>query len=175
MRILVAGIPGSGKSTQAKKLAQRLDLCYLSAGNILREVAKEDSEDGRKIKEALDKGDLVDDAFLGKLIKEKLERSECKNGFVSDTYPRHLPQLDHFDPNLETIFYLKVSEDIAKQRLLSRHRMDDTDELVGHRIKLYQEKFKEILEHYKDKIEIIEIEGDQEEEKIHQDILAHLK
>src|SRR3989344_4290022 len=114
MRILMMGIPGSGKSTQAKKLAERLDLCYLTTCDVLRELSKKNDILGRKIRETMDKGEFFDDYFVADLIKQKLEKDECRNGFVSDSYPRHLGQLKIFDPKIEKIFYIKVPDIEAK-------------------------------------------------------------
>lgn len=168
------GVPGSGKSTQAKKIANALGFCYLTTGEVLRELAKDDTPLGRQIKETTDKGEFFDDYFVADLIKQRLEKGDCKNGFVSDSYPRHLGQLKIFDPKIEKIFYLKVSDDHAKQRLMARGRIDDTKQLIDKRSELYKEKVEELLEYFKDKIKVIEINGEQDENAVFDQIMEHL-
>lgn len=166
---------GSGKSTQAKLLADKLNLCFLRTGDVLREIAKKDTPKGREVKESLDKGLMVDDAIVANLIKERLSQDDAKNGFVSDSYPRHLVQIDYFDPNLDVIFFLNISPDRAKERLLARGREDDREELIDFRHQTQGEKIIELVDFYKGKIPVHYINGEQEVEKVHQEILSYLK
>ncbi|MBI3485760.1 nucleoside monophosphate kinase [Candidatus Daviesbacteria bacterium] len=174
MRILVSGIMGSGKSTQAKRLASEYHLCFLTTGDVLRAMAREDSEKGRVVKQALDTGAMVDDAIVADLIKQRLAQGDAKAGFVSDSYPRHLKQLDYFDPNLEIIFFLFFSPEVAKQRLLKRGRSDDTEELIDYRHKTQGAKIKEIVDYYRDKIKVFDINGELSEDEVYNQIKAYL-
>lgn len=159
MNILITGLMGSGKSTQAKLLADYLNLCFLVTGDVLREIAKEDTLQGRTIKQDLDTGTMVDDKIVADLIKKRLEAPDAAKGFVSDSYPRHLGQIEYFDPKLDIIFYLKLDPDEAKKRLLARGRKDDTPELIEFRHKTQGEGIKELVGSYRRKIKVIDIDA----------------
>lgn len=156
MRILLTGLPGSGKTTQAKKISEYLNFCYVGVGDVLRSYANENQE----VKEALEKGEMVDDKLVAELVKQRLSAPDCDGGVVVDGYPRHIEQVEVFDPKYEKIFYLKISEKMAKKRLLSRGRKDDIEEVVNHRIKLQDEFFKTLLPYFKESSNLIEIDGE---------------
>lgn len=157
MNILVTGLMGSGKSTHAKLLAEYLNLCFLTTGDVLREISKEDSDLGRYLKEELGKGQMIDDKIVADLIKKRLDAPDAKNGFVSDSYPRRLSQVGYFDPKLDLIFYLNVDPNEAKKRLLARGRPDDTKELIELRHKTQGEGIKDLVDFYRGKIKVIDI------------------
>lgn len=159
MKILLIGPQGSGKSTQASILATQLNLPKIAVGDIYRQLAKEDTGLGRGIKEILDKGQLVDDATTAGIVKERLNREDCKNGFVLDGYPRTLEQANIFDPGFDKVFYLKLKQAIAIERLLKRGRADDTKELIEKRLGLYYQQTQPLLDYYKDEGILIEIEA----------------
>src|SRR4051812_28823610 len=104
-RILLAGLPGSGKTTQAKRLASKYDLCIVSVGDALREMAAGDTELGKEVKEEMSKGDLVDDAIAARVVSQKINSESCENGFVVDGYPRSLSQLKEYDPEFNNIVF----------------------------------------------------------------------
>jgi adenylate kinase len=123
MKILVLGLPGSGKSTQVDKLAEYLDVPSLKMGAILRQIVESDSELGRQIKEVMLQGHLVKDEIVEDII-----RQECKkltDGFVMEGYPRTIHQIDNFDPGFDKVFYLKIDTQEAHQRMYARAREDD--------------------------------------------------
>lgn len=159
MKILLIGSQGSGKSTQASILATQLNLSKIAVGDIYRQLAKEDTDLGRGIKEILDKGQLVDDATTARIVEERLNREDCKNGFVLDGYPRTLEQARLFDPGFDKVFYLKLKQAIAIERLLKRGRADDTKELIEKRLELYYQQTQPLLDYYKDEGILVEIDA----------------
>ena len=173
MRILITGIMGSGKSTQAKKLAEKLNLCFLTT-QMLRDAAKRDDAIGEVLRQALSKGDWVDDKIVADLAKERLTKPDAKNGFVSDSYPRRVSQIGLFDPLLDKVFYLKVDPKVAKQRLLDRGRADDKSELIDYRQKTQFEGIEGVVNYYKDKIGVIEIDASKNESQVFDEIVRHL-
>ena len=175
MNILVTGLMGSGKSTQAKLLAEYLSLVFLTTGDVLREIAKKNSTIGRKVKEGLDQGIMIDDKIVADIIKKRLDKEDAKKGFVSDSYPRHLKQLRFFDPKLDLIFYLKLKPEVAKKRLLERGREDDTKKLIEFRHKTQGDKIKKLVDFYKDKIKVIEINAEKSIEEVQSKIKSYLK
>src|SRR5437867_3736934 len=92
MKILLIGPQGSGKSTQGKLLAENLQIPFISTGDIFREIANESSDEGRRIKQILDEGRLVDDETVISLIRKRIQLNDCQNGFILDGYPRTLEQ-----------------------------------------------------------------------------------
>ncbi len=173
MRILITGLMGSGKSTQAKKLAEKLGVCFLTT-QMLRDAAKRDDEVGVALREALSTGAMVDDRIVADLARERLMEPDAKNGFVSDSYPRRVSQIGFFDPKIERIFYLKVDPEVAKKRLLDRGRADDTPELIDYRQKTQFEGIQNVVDYYKDKIEVIDIDANKSEDEIFAQIMEHL-
>lgn len=159
MRILLIGPQGSGKSTQAELLAQFLNIPKISTGDIFRQIAQEDSENGRKIREIQNSGKLVDDKTTAKIVEERLKQPDTKEGFIMDGYPRNLTQKDLFDPLFEKVFYLKVPDEEVTKRMLFRGRADDTEESIRTRLNLYYGQTKPLLDYYRQKGLLVEIDG----------------
>lgn len=174
MKILFIGPQGSGKSTQGRLLAQHLSIPYLSTGDIFRNLSGEDSEDGRRIRQILSEGKLVDDSTTCEMVKKKLSEGDFKDNFILDGYPRTLEQLNRFDPGFDKVVYLKVPQEELIQRLLQRSREDDTLELIKTRLELYFAQTEPILDHFRQTGILVEIDGignvDQIQIKISQSI-----
>jgi adenylate kinase len=120
MNILLIGPQGSGKSSQAKLLAERLGVPYLSTGEIFRQMAKEKTALGRKIRTLLQKGILVDDEPTIKIVKEYFKKSEFKHGFVAEGFPRNLYQAKRLKKFFDKVFYLSISREEIMRRLMAR-------------------------------------------------------
>ncbi|MBI2085793.1 nucleoside monophosphate kinase [Candidatus Daviesbacteria bacterium] len=159
MKILLIGPQGSGKSTQAKLLAEFLKVPFISMGDIFRKISSEDSELGRRVKEILDSGQLVDDRITSETVKQRLQEKDCQDGFVVDGYPRTENQLRNFDPSFDKVFYLDVPEEEVIKRLLARGRSDDAYELIKKRLDLYYQQTQSLLDYYKQGNKLIEISG----------------
>lgn len=157
MKILLTGPQGSGKSTQADLLAQYLNVPKISTGDIFRKIKQEDSEKGKRIRQILNSGQLVDDQTTAEIVKRRLAGEG--SGFVMDGYPRTLEQINLFDPLFDKVFYLKLSDEEAIKRLLSRGREDDTRELIAQRLKIYHQQTDPVLDYYKVKGLLKEIDG----------------
>ncbi|RJP69928.1 MAG: adenylate kinase [Ignavibacteriales bacterium] len=127
MRIVMFGAPGVGKGTQAKILADKLNVPHISTGDILRSAIKNQTVLGLKAKEIVESGYLVPDDLMADLIKEVLSGKECEKGFILDGYPRTLDQaklLDEIFQSLKTDeeYYLAITVDdeLIIQRLSNR-------------------------------------------------------
>jgi len=94
MNIILLGPPGAGKGTQAKKMLEHYKLPHISTGDILRENIKNNTNLGLKAKSYMSKGELVPDELLITIIKDRLSKKDCKNGFMLDGFPRTIPQAD---------------------------------------------------------------------------------
>jgi adenylate kinase len=119
---VLAGGPGSGKGTQAEKLALYLKLPHISTGDIFREIQVQDTELGRRVKKILDEGKLVDDKTVFEVILQKLNSKELKKGFVFDGFPRTIDQaefLEKHKPVTQCVF-INVSDEECMKRMSAR-------------------------------------------------------
>lgn len=174
MKILIVGPVGSGKTTQAKLLADYLGIPSLGMGQVLREMAKENSPQGQSLKEDLDKGKLADDAIVAKIARERIAEEDCQNGFIFDGYPRSLTQIKLFDPGYDRVFYLDISDTVAEQRLLARGRDDDTPEIIKERLRIYHQETEPLLEFFEKQGILQKIDGGGTIEEIQERIRQNL-
>lgn len=159
VRLILLGPPGAGKGTQAARLAEELGIPHISTGVILREAAAAGTELGRKAKEIMDEGRLVgDDVMLG-IIRERLARDDCAQGYILDGFPRTIPQAKALDALLGersgppiVIANLELDEDELRRRITGRRsedqRSDDSEEAMLNRFKVYQEQTRPLLGYY---------------------------
>jgi adenylate kinase len=179
--VLLLGVQGSGKGTQAKRLASEYGLAHLSTGDILRQAIAEGSELGRRVKPIYDRGDLVPDDLMIELIRERLQSPEAAYGFILDGFPRTMAQADALDSMLAEIerplavvFELQVPDEVAIERLRKRAaeegRSDDTPEAIAKRIALYHEQTKPLVSHYRLAGNLIGIHGDRPENEVFSEI-----
>ncbi|MBD3218725.1 MAG: adenylate kinase [candidate division Zixibacteria bacterium] len=127
MLLVMLGPPGSGKGTQASRLAEKLNLHHLSTGDMLRSAVKNETDLGNKAKEYMEKGDLVPDSLILDMIKETIE-SDQGEGFIFDGFPRTIPQAEGLDKMLESVdkklnsaLNLEVSDQEVIKRLSGRY------------------------------------------------------
>lgn len=173
MKIILIGIQGSGKSTQGNLLSDKLSVPYLSTGHIFREMAKEKTPVGRYIKETMNAGFLIPDDKTLPIVNEYLSRPEYENGYILDGFPRTAKQAEEFMNGIDYVVYLDVSDKEALWRLSYREdeREDETLLALRKRIELFHEFTKPVLEYYKKKGILIEIDGEEDINDIHQKIL----
>jgi adenylate kinase len=119
MKLIFVGPQGSGKGTQAKKVAKKFGLCHISVGDLLRGT---EGEMKKKIDVVMNKGELVPNEFVEKLLLEKISNNECKKGYILDGYPRDESQLDFCEKNFEIdkVIEISISDDEAVRRICGR-------------------------------------------------------
>ena len=176
MKIVIIGIQGSGKSTQGKLLGETLQVPYLSTGHIFRVLSKQDSPLGRQIKVLINAGFLVPDEKSLKIVEEYLEKKEYENGYVLDGFPRTLAQAKEFNQDIDKVILVKISDKEALWRISGREeiREDETLMAIRKRIEMFHKFTEPVLDYYKEKGILIEINGEQTIEKIHKDIESQL-
>ena len=132
MNLVFLGLPGAGKGTQAKILANKYDIPHISTGDIFRNAIKNETPLGVKAKEYIDSGELVPDEVTNGIVKERLQDKDCNKGFILDGYPRTLDQaealdsnLDDFNKKIDLVIYTKVSESELIKRLTGRRICED--------------------------------------------------
>jgi adenylate kinase len=101
LNLILMGPPGAGKGTQAERLVDDFDLPYYATGDILREAVRDETELGREAKGYMDRGDLVPDDLICRVIMERLDTDEAADGFLLDGFPRTVPQAETLDRELE--------------------------------------------------------------------------
>jgi adenylate kinase len=185
MRILILGPQGSGKGTQAKRIAAAYGIPHVATGEILRAAIAEGSELGRRVRPILERGDLVPDELMVDLIRERLQEEE---GFVLDGFPRTPRQADALDSMLteigkplDIVLLLQVGDDVASERLLGRAavegRKDDAPDVIETRLRHYHEETEPVVERYRAEGRLVPVPGERSVAEVAADIdavLAHL-
>jgi adenylate kinase len=127
MNIILLGPPGAGKGTQSKRLAQDLGLPHIATGDLLRKNVKQGTQLGKDAKDFMDKGLLVPDELVAKMLMQRFDNPDVKKGFILDGYPRNLNQATTLDSLLnqrnlaiDAVIYLDCSEGVILQRLTGR-------------------------------------------------------
>ncbi|AGC69574.1 adenylate kinase Adk [Thermoclostridium stercorarium subsp. stercorarium DSM 8532] len=127
MRLILLGAPGAGKGTQAVNLSQRLNIPHISTGDIFRANIKEGTELGKKAKEYIDQGLLVPDDLTVSIVKDRIQKPDCSNGFLLDGFPRTIPQAEQLDEvlkgmglKLDAVINLEVPDEVIVKRMAGR-------------------------------------------------------
>lgn len=174
-KIIFLGGQGSGKSTQAKMLAEKLGLPYIEMGQLFRDKSRESDTEAGEIRAALEVGDLVPDLIAIKTLKERVEKDDCKNGFVLDGYPRNYAQLEGLPQGIDKVFYIKVTDEEAIRRLIDRGRQDDSLDVITRRLELYHRETEPLLTYFRQEKILEEVDGQRTIEEIHEDIVKRLE
>jgi len=127
LNLILLGPPGAGKGTQAEKLVSDFDLPYYATGDILRAAVKEGTDLGKEAKEYMDRGDLVPDDLICRVIMERIDTPEAEDGFILDGFPRNVHQAEVLEDALErrnrglsAALYIDVDDDDVIKRLSGR-------------------------------------------------------
>jgi adenylate kinase len=125
--IIFIAPPAAGKGTYSKMLTDKYNLAHISTGDLLREASKQDTEQGRLIANIMESGNLVSDDIIYSLIRDRLSKSDCKQGYILDGFPRNIDQayayeniLKELNKKLGVVIYLDVDKEICKKRIVGR-------------------------------------------------------
>ncbi|MDO4984012.1 MAG: adenylate kinase [Eubacteriales bacterium] len=123
MRLILLGAPGAGKGTQAEILSEMLSIPTISTGNILRAAVKEGTPVGLKAKALMDEGKLVSDDVIMGILEERLQKDDCKNGYILDGVPRTIPQakaMKEMGIAVDTALSIEVEDEVIVERMGGR-------------------------------------------------------
>jgi adenylate kinase len=161
MNILVLGPQGSGKGTQAARIKAAYGIPHIATGDMIREMKELPTDLGRELKEVYDRGDLVSDELMIRLIRDRLSRGDTVSGFVLDGFPRTMPQAEALDDllrelgrGLDVVFDFQVPDrEQLIERMLGRAaeegRSDDTPEAIERRLTLYEQETAPLIDYYR--------------------------
>src|SRR5690625_14581 len=172
INLILFGPPGSGKGTQAKKIAEKFDLLHISTGDLFRKEIGEQTKLGKLAKSYIDKGQLVPDEVTIGMLQSALDQKGSTFGVIYDGFPRTVDQaraldqmLDESDDEIDLLISLKVSDEELIQRLLNRGKLDgrsdDQDtEIIKSRISVYNNETKPVYAYYDGHEKAITINGE---------------
>jgi adenylate kinase len=174
--VVLLGAPGAGKTTQAQFLKRKYGIPAISMSDLLKHEVGRRSSFGKKLKEALESGTLVNDQMMNDLVLLRLERKDTEAGFVLDGYPMNAAQAQFLD-NLAKergfpaplIIELRVSDTVATQRLERRGRADDKPRIIEQRISEYHQDIGALLDHWKNQ-NLHAIDGTQKPDAVSEQI-----
>ncbi|TFZ41837.1 adenylate kinase [Soehngenia longivitae] len=213
MRLILLGPPGAGKGTQASAIVKRYNIPHISTGDIFRLNIKENTPLGKEVKSYLDAGILVPDELVVDIVKDRLKKSDCANGFILDGYPRTINQAEVLDKELakmgielDAVINIFLDVQLLIERAVGRRlckncgatyhikfhppkqdgicdicgrelyqRDDDKEETVKKRIEVYLTQTKPLIEYYKDKDILVNIDGAQSIEDTFNEIINALE
>jgi len=169
-RLLLLGPPGAGKGTQAQRIVARFGIPQIATGDMLRAAVEEGSEVGRRAQACMEEGKLVPDEVVIAVAEARLAQPDARSGFLLDGFPRTVAQaraldemLQRLDSRLDLCLALRVEEEELVTRLLRRAgiegRSDDNEESIRVRMKEYREKTAPLLDYYREKGILAEIDG----------------
>ena len=165
MILILLGPPGAGKGTQAQIIVEERGIPQLSTGDMLRAAIASGSELGKRVQAIVDRGDLVSDEVIEKLVTARIQEEDCRNGFILDGAVRTVVQaemmdrvLARLDRSLDVVIELAIDEDALADRLRSRMkeageqrrppRVDDSEETFRKRQAIYRDQTAPLIPYY---------------------------
>ena len=185
MQLLIMGPPGAGKGTQAKLIAEHYEIPAISTGDIFRAMKTSDTPLARQVRAIMESGEYVSDEITNDIVKDRLGQSDCDAGFLLDGYPRTLQQVQTLDDYLaeteralDAVISLVADTDEVVARLLRRAeiqgRSDDNEETIRVRLQVYAEQTEPLLEVYRPRGLLVEVDGLGEIDDVSERVFAAL-
>ena len=179
------GPPGAGKGTQAKVVADHVGIPAISTGDIFRANVSDGTELGQKAEEYMDAGEYVPDEVTNLMVRHRIDEPDAEPGFLLDGYPRTLAQVEELDSmikftghELDAVVVLTVEREELVQRLMQRAetdgRSDDTEEVIRRRQEVYAEQTEPLIDVYRDRNLLLEVDGMGEVDEVTQRIFSAL-
>jgi adenylate kinase len=185
MRLLIMGPPGAGKGTQAKYVADHFKIPAISTGDIFRANVSKGTPLGVEAKRFMDAGEYVPDELTNLMVRNRIDEPDAVAGFLLDGYPRTVAQVEELDAmveftghRLDAVVALTVDEDAVVERLLRRAetdgRADDTEDVIRRRMQVYAEQTEPLLQVYRGRGILIEVDGMGEVDEVTERIFGAL-
>lgn len=165
------GAPGAGKGTQAPGIAANYGIPAISTGDIFRSNVAKKTPLGQQVEAIIAAGDYVPDELTEEIVVDRLDQADTADGFLLDGFPRTLHQVGQLDAylanrglKLDAALVLAVDPEVLIGRLVKRAeiegRADDTEETIRHRMEVYQAETKPLIDHYRDRGVLVEVDGE---------------
>ena len=174
MTFVFIGLPGSGKSTQAERLAQYFNIRYMETGEMFRRAAKENSERGERIARSLALGELVNESDMEYVLSGLLEAMKGGDPVIVDGFPRDLSQAQKYRKYIDHCYFLDVPDKICVDRLVRRNRADDEPCVINLRIQHFWDRTKPMLEWLNEEGIVTVIDGNRSQEEVFDDLVSHI-
>jgi adenylate kinase len=186
MQLVIMGPPGAGKGTQAKLIAEHYGIPAISTGDMFRAMKTADTPLARQVREIMESGGYVSDDITNAIVADRLADEDSKAGFLLDGYPRTLQQVQTLDDYLaetqrplNAVISLVADVEEVVARLLRRAvidgRSDDNEETIRVRLQVYSEQTQPLLEVYRSRGLLVEVDGHGEVQEVSERIFAALE
>lgn len=183
MRLLLIGAPGSGKGTQAGRLAEFFGLTHISSGDLLRQHVEEETPLGKSVQEYVRHGDLVPDHVVMDMLYKPVLNASQTGGYVLDGFPRTVEQAKlayetagPLGVAVQIAVHLDVPRDELVRRLLARGRgSDDTAEVIDHRLEVYDAKTTPMLAYYSEREELVTVDGGRSVDEVSWSLVSEIQ
>jgi adenylate kinase len=185
LRLIIMGPPGAGKGTQAKFIAEHFEIPAISTGDIFRANVSQGTPLGVEAKRYMDAGEYVPDEITNRMVRNRIDEPDAAHGFLLDGYPRTVAQVEELDGmikftghELDAVLCLVVDKDEVVHRLLQRAqiegRADDTEDVIRRRQEVYLEQTEPLIEVYRERGIVVEVDGMGEVSDVTERIFAAL-
>jgi adenylate kinase len=185
MNVLLIGPPGSGKGTQGERLAARLRLEHLAAGDLLRAEVEHETPLGKRVAAMMEQGELVPDQVIISLLMPRVLAAAEANGYLLDGFPRSVEQAvearrlaELAGASPDAVIYLDAPREELVRRILARAakegRADDNPETVANRLRIFDEATRPLIDYYGERGLLHVVDADQDEDAVTEAILAAL-
>jgi adenylate kinase len=186
VNILLLGPQGSGKGTQAGRIASEYGIPHVSTGELFRAAVASGSELGRRVEPILESGQLVPDDLTIEVIRERLASDDARDGFVLDGFPRTMAQAEALDGllseigrELDVVLYFQIDDEAAFERIRTRaeqeRRTDDDPEVTRRRLEIYHRETEPLADYYRAKDILVPIRADRSIPEVWKDIADALE
>jgi adenylate kinase len=183
MRLLLIGAPGSGKGTQAVRLAEHFGITHISSGDLLRQHVVDGTAFGKQVQEYVSRGDLVPDQMVLDMLRKPIVEASAQGGYVLDGFPRTVEQAEiayetarELGVAVQVAAYLDVGRDELIRRLLARGRgSDDTQEVIEHRLEVYEAKTRPMIEYYANRERLVTVNGARPPDEVSWSLVVQLQ
>ncbi len=186
LNALILGPQGSGKGTQAARIAAEYGIPHVATGDMFRSAIAAGTPLGREVEPILASGALVPDELTIRLIRERLSEDDARNGFVLDGFPRNTRQAEALDDLLEElgrpldlVLDLEVPDDVCSERLVSRAeeegRTDDSPEVIAKRLEIFHRETEPLIGYYLPRSIVVGIHGERSRDEVWSEIVEALE